>query len=32
MIVGEGKYRYEYVDGWEQLPDGWFHGDVAIRG
>src|SRR4051794_15195482 len=29
MIVGEGKYRYEYVDGWEQLPDGWFHGDVA---
>jgi sugar lactone lactonase YvrE len=29
MIVGDGKYRYEYVDGWEQLPDGWFHGDVA---
>ena len=29
MIVGEGKYRYEYVDGWEQLPNGWFHGDVA---
>jgi hypothetical protein len=29
MIVGEGKYRYEFVEGWEQLPDGWFHGDVA---
>jgi DNA-binding beta-propeller fold protein YncE len=29
MIVGDGKYRYEYVDGWEQLPSGWSHGDVA---
>ena len=29
MIVGEGKYRYEFVDGWEQLPSGWSHGDVA---
>ena len=29
MIVGEGKYRYEIVEGWEQLPAGWSHGDVA---
>jgi hypothetical protein len=29
MIVGEGKYRYEVVEGWEQLPEGWSHGDVA---
>jgi NHL repeat len=29
MIVGDGKYRYEFVEGWEQLPKGWFHGDVA---
>ena len=29
MIVGEGKYRYEFVEGWEQLPAGWSHGDVA---
>src|SRR6187401_2010151 len=29
MIVGEGAYRYEVVEGWEQLPSGWSHGDVA---
>jgi hypothetical protein len=29
MIVGEGTYRYEVVEGWEQLPNGWSHGDVA---
>jgi DNA-binding beta-propeller fold protein YncE len=29
MIVGEGSYRYELAEGWEQLPKGWFHGDVA---
>ncbi len=29
MIVGEGEYRYEVVEGWEQLPSGWSHGDVA---
>ncbi len=29
MIVGDGPYRYEVVEGWEQLPDGWTHGDVA---
>lgn len=29
MIVGEGDFRYELVEGWEQLPAGWWHGDVA---
>ena len=29
MIVGKGSYRYEVTEGWEQLPAGWSHGDVA---
>ena len=29
MIVGEGAYRYEVAEGWERLPAGWHHGDVA---
>lgn len=29
MIVGQGEHRYELVEGWEQLPQGWHHGDVA---
>src|SRR6266545_6864788 len=29
MIVGEGQFRYELAKGWEQLPAGWHHGDVA---
>lgn len=29
MIVGEGSFRYEVAEGWEQLPEGWWHGDVA---
>ena len=29
MIVGEGAHRYEVAEGWEQLPTGWHHGDVA---
>jgi DNA-binding beta-propeller fold protein YncE len=29
MIVGEGEFRYEVAEGWEQLPAGWWHGDVA---
>lgn len=29
MIYGEGKYRYELAEGWEQLPRGWSHGDVT---
>jgi DNA-binding beta-propeller fold protein YncE len=26
---GQGDFRYELVEGWEQLPEGWSHGDVA---
>jgi len=29
VIVGSGDYRYEVVEGWEQIPSGWSHGDVA---
>jgi DNA-binding beta-propeller fold protein YncE len=29
VIVGAGQYRYELVEGWEQLPDGMSHPDVA---
>jgi DNA-binding beta-propeller fold protein YncE len=28
MIVGEGKYRFELVENWAQLPDGWLLGDA----
>jgi DNA-binding beta-propeller fold protein YncE len=27
--VGSGAFRYEVVEGWEQLPEGWTHRDVA---
>ncbi len=26
---GQGDYRYSVVEGWEQLPAGWQHADVA---
>lgn len=26
---GNGEYRYTLVEGWEQLPRGWTHADVA---
>jgi hypothetical protein len=29
MLVGESTLTYELVAGWEQLPTGWTHGDVA---
>jgi sugar lactone lactonase YvrE len=29
MIVGEGDYRYELAENWEQIPQGWGHGDVG---
>jgi hypothetical protein len=29
MLVGESTLTYELVAGWEQLPAGWTHGDVA---
>jgi hypothetical protein len=29
MLQGQGEFRYELHEGWEQLPEGWHHGDVA---
>jgi hypothetical protein len=29
MALGTEALRYEVVEGWEQLPDGWSHRDVA---
>ena len=29
MALGTGTLRYEVVEGWEQLPAGWSHRDVA---
>src|SRR4051794_36502798 len=29
MALGTGEFRYEVVEGWEQLPAGWQHKDVA---
>lgn len=29
MLVGERSLSFELVSDWEQLPDGWSHGDVA---
>ncbi len=29
MTVGDRAVQFELVPGWEQLPDGWSHGDVA---
>ncbi len=29
MKVGSGSLQYELVEGWEQLPAGWTHKDVA---
>jgi sugar lactone lactonase YvrE len=29
MIQGQGEFRYELHEDWEQLPEGWRHGDVA---
>jgi sugar lactone lactonase YvrE len=29
VIVGAGEYRYELVEGWEQLPEGLSHPDVV---
>jgi sugar lactone lactonase YvrE len=27
MIIGEGEFRFEYAEGWGQLPEGWRLGD-----
>ena len=29
MLYGDGKYKYELVDGWAKLPEGWSFKDVA---
>jgi len=29
VTVGSGDFRYEVAEGWEQLPAGWEHRDVA---
>ena len=32
IIVGEGDYRYEVIENWGTLPDGWHYGEVAAVG
>ncbi len=32
IIVGEGEYRYEVIENWGTLPDGWHYGEVAAVG
>ena len=29
VILGEGEFRYEVVEGWGALPSGWNYGDVG---
>ncbi len=29
IVVGEGKFRYEVIEGWAKLPPEWHLGDVA---
>ena len=31
-IVGTGEYRYEVIENWGTLPDGWHYGEVAAVG
>src|SRR5260221_13093210 len=28
-VHGSGDYKYEIVEGWGKLPDGWLYGEVA---
>ncbi len=32
VILGEGRHRYEVIEGWGKLPDGWAYGDVGAVG
>ena len=32
VIVGSGEYRYEVIEGWGKLPDGWTFREVAAVG
>jgi hypothetical protein len=32
VILGSGEHRYEVIDNWAKLPDGWSFKDVgAVR-
>src|SRR3984893_10853404 len=32
IIIGEAEYRYEVIENWGRLPDGWQYGEVAAVG
>ena len=32
IIIGEGEHRYEVIENWGRLPDGWRYGEVAAVG
>src|ERR1700749_3559266 len=32
IIIGDGEYRYEVIENWGKLPDGWRYGEVAAVG
>jgi hypothetical protein len=32
IIVGSGEHRYEVIENWGRLPDGWHYGEVAAVG
>ena len=32
IIVGSGDHRYEVIENWGKLPDGWHYGEVAAVG
>ena len=32
IIVGSGEHRYEVIENWGKLPDGWHYGEVAAVG
>ena len=32
IILGEGDHRYEVIENWGKLPDGWRYGEVAAVG
>ena len=32
IVIGDGEYRYEVIENWGKLPDGWRYGEVAAVG
>ena len=32
VVIGEGEHRYEVIENWGKLPDGWRYGEVAAVG